>query len=342
MALDLRRGCDYSQARPSKAQLDVNGLSFCCRYVLDAARDAGKRFTVTEARQLTGWGKKIVTNFEYSVGGALLGFNQGVIDAKIALAEMKMLEAAGAPKGRPIYFSMDKDIFISQIPQVLRYAEGCASVIGKNRVGLYGEYDLIDAAGKAGYKWLWQTYAWSRGLWSPYATVRQTWNHGETRNGQNGPFPGWDGDLDIAQVDDFGQWDTNGWVPGGNFMALSDSEMGEILLAARRIGDMYTMTAGTSTGRFVNLEKAIAAIGAGVSSIDGMDDTIKATLLATKAELEAAAADTSAIRAKVEAGTAVILDEEQLAAIAAAVGVDRAALVDAAKQAMREGTGPNV
>lgn len=194
-----REGVDYAGSRPNQAQLKAAGATFACRYLLDAARNAGKRFTRTEAVQLNTWGIDTVSNFEYATNGALLGYKQGVLDARTVLAEIQSL---GIPR-KVVYFSADFDLSISQIPAVLDYLAGCASILGKENIGVYGEYDLIEAAAKAGYKWLWQTYAWSRGLLSSHATIYQY---------HNGAFTGWDGDRDRALTTDFGQWNLVGGV----------------------------------------------------------------------------------------------------------------------------------
>lgn len=189
-----REGVDYSAARPTLAQLRAAGATFACRYLLDSARSiSGKRMVRSEALTLNSAGIDVVSNFEYSTTGPLLGYTQGVKDATIALAEIAI---HGIPR-KVVYFSADINLSLSQIPTVLNYLDGCASVLGKSNVGVYGEYDLIEAAFKAGYRWLWQTYAWSRGLLSDHATIYQY---------QNGAFTGWDGDRDRALVTDFGQW----------------------------------------------------------------------------------------------------------------------------------------
>lgn len=199
MALDPRRGCDYSWARPTKAQLDANGLAFCVRYILPQNMSTGKRLSNAEIAQLTSWGRTIVANYEYAANGPLGGFNQGVTDARRSASELDILNI---PAGRPVYFSADWEVTQAQLPTMLAYLAGCASVLGKNRVGLYGSYRAIVAAANAGYKWLWQTYAWSYGAWYPGTTLRQI---------RNGAFPGqFDGDLCTAQVADFGQWSGDG------------------------------------------------------------------------------------------------------------------------------------
>lgn len=187
-------GVDYSHARPNQAFFNRHGFTFVCRYLLDDARDGGKALKLPEAKQLTSWGIGICANYEYGIGDMLKGFNQGVADARVALRELILM---GAPR-RIVYFSCDTDVSISQIPQVLEYMRGAGTVLGKENVGVYGEYDLIEAAHRAGYKWLWQCYAWSRGLWSAHATVRQV---------KNGAFPGeYDADLNYAMTADIGQW----------------------------------------------------------------------------------------------------------------------------------------
>lgn len=205
-------GVDYSHARPTREQLTRDrtftwtrdngtvvrhdtpgGMRFACRYLLDAGRDRGKALQRTEALALNSWGIPIASNFEYAIGGVLFGYDQGVRDARTALAEILEI---GIPR-RVVYFSADVDVATSQIPTVLAYGEGAASVLGKDNVGFYGEYDLIEAAGRAGFRWGWQCYAWSRGLWSKHATVRQIRNH---------IFPDFDGDLNLAMADDIGAW----------------------------------------------------------------------------------------------------------------------------------------
>lgn len=85
-------------------------------------------------------------------------------------------------------------------------------------------------------------------------------------------------------------------------------------------------------GQVAQLRTALGTIASGVASIDGLDDQTRADIAGVKTELdrvEAALAD----------GTAITLTEAQLAQLAERIGVDRASLVAAAKQAMREGTG---
>lgn len=83
----------------------------------------------------------------------------------------------GWPRDRPIYFAVDQDITTeSQMRTVVEYLRGAGDVLGADRVGVYGETDVIDRAHRDGVaRWFWQTRAWSRGRVSPHAhLVQQT------------------------------------------------------------------------------------------------------------------------------------------------------------------------
>lgn len=316
-------GADYSAARPSRAQLDSGGVSFAVRYILDAARDGGKRFTLTEAQTLTSWGRKLVCNFEYQTGHMAAGAAAGAADARVSLAEMRTL---GVPLGRPCFFSNDT----GSVPDaaIVSYLGGAAGVLGPAgyQTGIYGGLRSMQVAYGAGYLWLWQTYAWSGSptVWHPNAVLRQV---------HNGAFTGWDGDLDFAQTADFGQWDTTGWTPTGDaLMAMTDAQLGQLMLAVARIGDMYTMQAGNYVGRFSALEKAVATLGTAVAALPGAPAAIKAELDAVKAAVDR-------IGTTVAGGLTVALTPEQLAALSAAIGVSPQMIVDAVKRAEREGSG---
>lgn len=191
------QGADYSHARPPLETLRRHNLSFVCRYLLDDARNKGKALKLTEAQQLSAGGMDIVANFEYATQPVLTSA-QGAADARTSLRE---LEALGAPR-RVVYFSFDYDVPASHFVGCLAYLRGAESVLGKGNAGAYGHYRLISYLAGQGIRWLWQTYAWSAGMWSPAATVRQV---------RNGAFPGeFDGDLNYAMAADIGAWNLEG------------------------------------------------------------------------------------------------------------------------------------
>jgi hypothetical protein len=297
MALDPRRGADWSRAEPTLAQLDRDGIAFCVRYVLDAARDSGKRLTLAEARLLTSWGRRIVANFEYEVGRMAQGFDAGVADAKVAVAECKAL---GMPRGRPIYASDDTGS--TPAASIVAYLNGFNSVTGPAgyQTGYYGGYRGVDTAHKAGYRWLWQAAAWSTWEdppgsgnhilhWHPAALVRQV---------RNGAFSGWDGDLNTAVVDDFGQWDTTGWTPTGDDM--TPEEHTTLMGIYGRVAEVYPIKAAllslvASFSAYVKTEQAddlakaqavadfqtqLADLRASVTNIPGSDPAEMARMIA--------------------------------------------------------------
>lgn len=198
-------GADYSHARPTRTMLDKHGIKFVCRYLLDDARNGGKALKRPEALQLSSWGIKICANFEYATRPPLV-FAQGATDARVALNELRTM---GAPR-QVVYFSFDYDVQSTDFAGVLNYLRGAESILGKGNAGAYGHYRLVNYLAAHGIHYLWQCYAWSAGLWSPYALVRQV---------KNDAFPGeFDGDLDYAMVEDYGQWTL------GDDMALTTAD----------------------------------------------------------------------------------------------------------------------
>jgi hypothetical protein len=195
----VRKGLDYSFARPSPSGLHSEGYTFAARYYsYDNSGTHGKILFSGEANSLIANGIDIVSNWEYAADDALSGYNQGVADAKVA---NQQAAAAGAPADRPIYFSVDFDATPTQQTPINDYMDGVASVIGRGRTGAYGGYYVIKRLFDAGkITWGWQTYAWSGGQWDARAQLRQV---------QNGITAAGDGsccDLDNSNADDFGQW----------------------------------------------------------------------------------------------------------------------------------------
>lgn len=192
--MSVRYGADWSKATPTAAMIAKHNITFACRYLLDPLRDRGKRLTAAEAHWLSSLGVDLVANFEYATQ-PVLTYSQGRDDADTVRTE---LAALGAPAGVPVYFSFDYDAPNSHFPGMFDYLAGATSVLGFGQAGAYGKYAVIEYLAARGIRWLWQTYAWSGGLWSAHATIRQI---------RNGAFPGeFDGDLDQAMVPDFGQW----------------------------------------------------------------------------------------------------------------------------------------
>lgn len=198
-------GVDYSYDRPDPGALSTAGKRFVVRY--GALGNAAKFLTWEELALLQEHGLAVVANVEESAGG----FRGAAAGQRWAAAGDAFFRGLGMPADRPIYFSVDWDASPADWPDIDAALRGAASVIGAGRVGVYGSFAVVEhcrAAGTAA--WLWQTYAWSGGRWSPGAHLQQ-YKNSQTLGG--GAV-----DLDRAMVADYGQWGSsvatsqNGWL----------------------------------------------------------------------------------------------------------------------------------
>jgi len=203
-------GVDYAfPPRPDLAELRRLGKQFIVRYGGPGSLD--KQLDPAEAAEATRLGLGIVANAEGSADGLLSGFNVGVSWARSAEARFKL---CGMPSGRPIYFSLDVNCTSAQWPAAREGLRGCASVVGLDRVGLYGHFNAMRWARRDdAVRWFWQTYAWSGGQWAAGNHIEQY------RNGV--VLAGADCDLNRAIPGDFGQWTVGG--AGGTRVMFSQN-----------------------------------------------------------------------------------------------------------------------
>lgn len=212
-------GWDYAWWRPSNAQLKSNGVDFVCRYI--SYDNTGKNITKAEYNNLLRQGVAVVLNWEYATDAAKNGWNQGVKDAREAERQRKAL---GAPAAAPIYFSCDWDATPGQQGAINNYLAGCASIIGRNRVGVYGSYYVVKRSMEAGKaKWGWCTYAWSGGNVYSKAHIYQY---------QNGVMGG-QADRNKSLQDNFGQIKPNGTVANTEGMLDWMSNASELAAALK-------------------------------------------------------------------------------------------------------------
>jgi peptidoglycan hydrolase-like protein with peptidoglycan-binding domain len=184
----MAEGLDFSWGRPGAAAIKASGRQFVCRY-LGPARFGGKGMTAAEMNDYLNNGIAVVLNFESS-GTNTTNYANGVADATFAQAQAVLL---GQPNA-VIYFSNDKQ----DTSGLVDYLHGVASVVGLNRVGLYGGIGAIQIAqGSNAACWYWQTYAWSGGRVAPGVHIYQYLN-GQTINGASV-------DFDRNLQDNFGQ-----------------------------------------------------------------------------------------------------------------------------------------
>jgi hypothetical protein len=181
------KGIDIAWARPDTDGIKATGAKWVARYF---SQDPTKNLTADEVAAYTAAGLAVVAVWEYTAGAALEGRDKGVQDASQAYSQQK---AVGLPRDMPIYFAVDTDAEWSQAEQ---YFAGVASVVGVDYVGVYGGIKVIEGAAGAGYKYLWQTSAWSDGQWYPHASIRQ--DGGTVLSGA--------ADVDDSETADFGQY----------------------------------------------------------------------------------------------------------------------------------------
>jgi hypothetical protein len=190
-------GLDFAWSKPSVQAILDGGYRFVCRYL--SWDTTGKNLTRAEATSYLNNGIGVVSNWEYATGAAANGYNQGVSDATAGRGQH---DDCGGPAEAPIYFSVDWDVSQNQYAAVGEYFKGVATVVGLNRTGAYGGYNIITYLFDLGLiRYGWQTYAWSGGRWDGRAQLRQV---------QNGIIVGGaDCDRNTAMADDFGQWGAN-------------------------------------------------------------------------------------------------------------------------------------
>lgn len=159
MAQVIAEGVDYSHARPGGRALRDAGKSFAVRYLYP--EHGGKALTNPEIADLKRYGIDIAVVYEGSAGDMKQGRDRGVRDARVAQTELESLDL---PDSLPIYFAADWDASPGEQAAIDAYLEGAASVIGADRVGVYGGYWVVKRCKENGTaQWLWQTYAWSGG-----------------------------------------------------------------------------------------------------------------------------------------------------------------------------------
>lgn len=169
------------------------GIGIVIRYVGSAA---WKCLDKAEADQLRKAGIDIACVYETSAGWMLGGWEAGRIAAMAAKAA---ITDCGGPPAPFVYFACDVDT--QEHSKVESCLAGAASVLGKDKVGIYGGYDIVDHAlkGKFAAKG-WQTEAWSQGRKLStavlYQHVAKLW----------GNLGGLDYDSNEMLADDIGQW----------------------------------------------------------------------------------------------------------------------------------------
>lgn len=174
-------GIDYAWGSPNPKLFKQGGVKYVMRYI---SHDAKKDLTPIEVRALRANGIKFGLVFESTANRALGGFDAGVEDAKFAKARIKTL---GVTK-IPVYFGVDFDATPKQRKIVTEYLNGAVSVLGKEQVGVYGSFYVVqDAVNFRTCDWYWQTLAWSGGQIHPNTHIYQ-YSNGHTLGGVSCDF----------------------------------------------------------------------------------------------------------------------------------------------------------
>lgn len=234
-------GVDYSFARPDINMLKAQGVTFAARYLWRLMYDDGVRvnkgISKAEYDALEAAGINVVYIYEEDGKELLGGYDAGVRVAKAAEA---FRIGQGMPV-KPIYFNVDYDAPESDQIAIFSAILGIASVIGKERIGLYGGYKIIKAAFDLGaITWGMQTYAWSNGQWDSRAQLRQ-WSNGEY---------GGSVDFQYAMAEEYGQSiieapETPEEPNGPDEIKVSIEQLMEMRDAAQRLTNFFNGLLGT-------------------------------------------------------------------------------------------------
>ena len=175
------------------ADLVKNNYSFVCRYIVPVGYS--KRLSISEAEIISNAGMKILCVYETTASRAKGGSTAGDKDGSIAFNEAQILKM---PKSAIIYFAVDFDARSNDMDSIEAYLKAARGRTGDYEVGVHGSYSVIEQMAQRGAcKGFWQTYAWSIGKQSQYATVYQH------KNGQM--ISGIMADLNEA-YSDVGMW----------------------------------------------------------------------------------------------------------------------------------------
>jgi len=296
-------------------------VQFVCRYL--SWLPNGKVIDRAEFQNLLNQGIAVVLNWEYYADDAIRGSNH-YSDGQVHAREAERQRIALGAPSCPLYFSADFDATPAQQAAINSYLDGVASVIGRDRVGVYGSYYVIErtlGAGKA--TWGWQTYAWSGGNVSSKAHLYQYLNG----------VMGGQADRDRSLKDNFGQitkagvaadnsnsgglswmsnksdflallkdadirkelcainWQTDGVVEDPNTIPLYESTAdNKEWRAASVIQNGYKLAkSGAGSGAAVAVDQATieAAVEAGVAkALESVDGMVKTAVAAAVAEVK--------------------------------------------------------
>lgn len=148
-------------------KLKAENYLVACRYLPGTS----KNMTAEEAQILTDTGQLIMSIYETTADRAKGGALNGKLDGADAL---RLAKALRMPEHGYIYFAVDYDAPLSDLPAVAAYLQAVREAVKPYKIGVYGGYRVIEYAGERGLcSGYWQAYAWSGGKKSKYANAHQ-------------------------------------------------------------------------------------------------------------------------------------------------------------------------
>lgn len=203
-----KRVLDFSAGFPSAQSIKSGGFIGVVHYVSDRRPKAewmkAKPVTKQFADSLKSLGLTNVSNFQFGKAETsdwLFGYDNGVKCAKRAL---ELHKAAGGPDGAVIYASIDAAPSPRQIQEnVIPYLKGFASVVGKDKLGVYANSIVIDVClNQLVGKYFWQ-HKWheNKGLNTPHPAA-----HLFQDRIDKDKVDGIGVDINIILKEDYGQW----------------------------------------------------------------------------------------------------------------------------------------
>jgi LysM repeat protein len=180
-------------------KLVQNGITHVCRYL---PTQAWKGLTTSEVSTIRASGLNIIPIYESGANiPTYFNRDQGVSDANRAT---NLAKSIGQPEGTAIYFTVDFDAQVSDVPNILNYFQGLRDTLKSYKIGCYGKYsviNLIQSKGLADY--FWQTYAWSSGQHASGLHLMQY------KNDVSQYGLGFNVDMDQIENVDCGAWGDN-------------------------------------------------------------------------------------------------------------------------------------
>lgn len=151
---------DYSAGVPAASAVKAAGFAGAVRYVSPPRERwmVGKPIHRPEADDYRAQGLDLASNWQYGKrdfdGGYEVGGEHAVLAKQVHLD-------AGGPPAAPIYFSVDANPNDDELERLVKpYLQGAQDVIGKERMGVYGNGRTIH---KCAVEWGIGTYFWQHG-----------------------------------------------------------------------------------------------------------------------------------------------------------------------------------